>query len=66
MDIGSDRLLENACGSSDVVVVNSFFYYRPMVSIQMHLISSRIQSWKFWIRKKVQEKTFQLSIDLLD
>ena len=40
MDIGSDRLLENACGSSDVVVVNSFFYYRPMVSIQMHLISS--------------------------
>ena len=24
MDIGSDRLLENACGSSDVVVVNSF------------------------------------------
>ena len=24
MDIGSDRLLKNACGSSDVVVVNSF------------------------------------------
>jgi hypothetical protein len=24
VDIGSDRLLENACGSSDVVVVNSF------------------------------------------
>ena len=24
MDIGSDRLLENACGSCDVVVVNSF------------------------------------------
>ena len=65
MDIGSDRLLENACGSSDVVVVNSFFY-RPMVSIQMHLISSRIQSWKFWIRRKALEKTFQLSIDLLD